>query len=394
MKIAFVCPRLHEPGTVGGAETLIYSLAADAVSLGHEVEFLTTCARNHFTWENELPEGAFSRGGMTVRRFPVNTERNSEIFLSLQSLICSGRSLSDEDERLWMRNSVNSDALVSYLHSIESEIDRVVAGPYLFGLVESVANNFPEKTILIPCLHDEPFARVRIIARMFTQVRGFMFNTDPERELAYRLYPDMRPVVDDVVAMGIEPFEVSKTAFKEHYGLTGDYIMYSGRREPLKGTPVLVDYLDCFRKRTGRDVKLVLTGSGAVEVPQALSGAVVDLGFVPETEKREAMAGAVAFCHPSINESLGIVLLESWLARTPVLVHARGEVLRRQCMASNGGLWFSRYPEFEEELVFLQDNPDAASLLAEQGRRYTIDMYSPAKVKQRFDAALRKGRVQ
>ena len=35
MTLAFVSPRLHEPGTVGGAETLLYSLALDAVRLGH-----------------------------------------------------------------------------------------------------------------------------------------------------------------------------------------------------------------------------------------------------------------------------------------------------------------------------------------------------------------------
>ena len=40
------------------------------------------------------------------------------------------------------------------------------------------------------------------------------------------------------------------------------------------------------------------------------------------------MAGALAFCHPSVNESFGIVLLESWLARTPALVHAGSDVLQ------------------------------------------------------------------
>ena len=59
MRLAFVSPRLHEPGTVGGAETLLHSLAVDASRLGHEVEFLVTCAKNHFTWANELPEEAF-----------------------------------------------------------------------------------------------------------------------------------------------------------------------------------------------------------------------------------------------------------------------------------------------------------------------------------------------
>ncbi|MBO7224118.1 MAG: hypothetical protein J6V70_08310, partial [Kiritimatiellae bacterium] len=81
MRLVFVCPRLHEPGTVGGAETLIYSLAKDAVTLGYEVEFLTTCAKSHFTWENELPEETFVRDGMVIRRFKVDEDRDVNTFL-------------------------------------------------------------------------------------------------------------------------------------------------------------------------------------------------------------------------------------------------------------------------------------------------------------------------
>lgn len=388
MRVAFVCPRLHEPGTVGGAETLIYSLAVDAVTLGHEVDFLTTCAKNHFTWENELPEGTFARDGMTVRRFPVNANRDVETFVRLQTEICRGSQLSPEDEDAWLRQSVNADTLIAFLKAHESDYDRVISGPYLFGLVEAAAMAVPGKMLLVPCLHDEPFARVGRIRDMFQAVRGFLFNTEPERNLAHRMFA-LHPHTDAVVAMGIEPFTADKRAFAKRSGITGDYVVYSGRREPLKGTPILVDYLDCFRERTGRDVKLVMTGSGPVEIPPTLVPHFYDLGFVSEQEKREVMAGAVAFCHPSVNESLSIVILEAWLAGTPALVHAKGEVLRWQCESSNGGLWFASYPEFEAMLSFYLDNREAAAKMAEQGRAYTIAKYAPEAVRRRFDAALR-----
>ena len=188
--------------------------------------------------------------------------------------------------------------------------------------------------------------------------------------------------------MGIEPFEADKKAFAARTGLSALYVIYSGRREGGKGTPVLVDFLDTFRRRTGRDVHLVMTGSGPVDVPATLAPAFHDLGFVSEEEKREAMAGAVAFVHPSVNESLSIVVLESWLARTPALVHARGEVLRWQCESSCGGLWFADYPEFEEALLWMLDNPAKAAVLAEQGRRYVLERYAPEAVRARFADAL------
>ena len=387
MRVAFVCPRLHEPGTVGGAETLICSLAVDAVGLGHEVEFLTTCAKNHFTWENELPEGTFKRDGMTVRRFPVNAGRDVDTFLRLQTEICRDGTLTPEEEDAWLRQSVNAHTLIAYLKDNASSIDRVIAGPYLFGLIEAAARAVPSKMLLVPCLHDEPFARVGRIRDMFEMVRGFLFNTEPERRLAHRMF-DLHPQTDAVVAMGITPFTVDSEAFAKRTGIKGDYVVYSGRREPLKGTPILVDYLDCFRQRTGRDVKLVMTGSGPVEIPTTLAPHFHDLGFVSEQEKREAMAGAVAFCHPSVNESLSIVILEAWLAGTPALVHAKGEVLRWQCESSNGGLWFANYPEFEAMLLFYLDHPDAAARMAEQGRAYTLAKYAPEAVRARFQAAL------
>ena len=387
MNVAFVSPRLHEPGTVGGAETLIYSLALDAVALGHRVEILCTCAKNHFDWRNELPEGSFERDGMTVRRFPADPLK-VDSFARLQVELSRGRRLSDEEEEEWLRSGVNSAALVAWLRDHAAEYDRVVAGPYLFALIREACLAAPEKTLLVPCFHDENYARIRALQSAFRGVRGFLFNTDPERRLAHRLMPGLAPRVEEVVAMGIEPFEADKGAFAARTGISAPYVVYSGRREGGKGTPVLVDFLDCFRRRTGRDVHLVMTGSGPVDVPATLAPAFHDLGFVSEQEKREAMAGAVAFVHPSVNESLSIVVLESWLARTPALVHARGEVLRWQCESSCGGLWFADYPEFEEALLWLLDNPAKAAVLAEQGRRYVLERYAPEAVRARFARAL------
>ena len=84
------------------------------------------------------------------------------------------------------------------------------------------------------------------------------------------------------------------------------------------------------------------------------------------------------------------MLLEAWLARTPALVHAKGEVLRWQCESSNGGLWFADYPQFEEELLLYLDHPEITRVLAEQGHRYTVARYAPDAVRQRLAEALQR----
>lgn len=387
-RIAFVCPRLHESGTVGGAETLLYSLARDAAAAGCDVTFLTTCARNHFTWQNEAPPGRIQRDGMTIIRFPVDENRDCDIFHNLQAALSRGEQLSAEQEEDWLQHGVNSPDLLEYLQGNTDNFERIIAGPYLFSLIVTVALAFPDKTLLVPCLHDEPFARVRSVASMFRSVLGCLFNTEPERQLARRLYPGLTPAVDKVVGMGIPVFETRAEVFLRKHAITAPYIIYCGRREPLKGTPLLIDYLATFRARTGRDVRLVLTGSGAVDLPPEMQSVTLDLGFVSEEEKHSAMAGAVVFCHPSVNESLSIVLIESWLAGTPALVHSGGDVLPWQCRKSQGGLWFGNYPEFEEALSLLLDNPGMRETLAANGRDYALQTYSPAAVLARFLSAL------
>lgn len=390
-RLAFVAPRFPESGTVGGAETLLKNLALRCRQAGHKVDFLTTCATNHFSWANEVPAGSRDIEGITVHFFPVNHDRDEQTFLRIQSAMSQGGDISRSDEEAWLRNSVNSDALQAHLSAHRESYHAVLAGPYLFGITEAATRTLPEKTFLIPCLHDEPFAYLSVIHDMFHRVRGSLFNTDTEQRLAHRLY-DLTDHSGHVVGMGLDPFDIDATTqstfLREHHLTDMKYLLFCGRREPLKGTPVLTHYLDVFRKRTQRDVRLVMTGSGDIEAPDDLLPVITDLGFVSEKDKQTAMTCALAFCHPSPNESLGIVLLEAWLAGTPGLVTAASEVLVDQCRKSRGGLWFRNYPEFERELLLLVDKPDIASTLGTHGKAYVQSEYNWRVVEKRLFAAL------
>lgn len=386
-RIAFIAPRFPEGPTVGGAETLLKRLASCAADAGREVTFLTTCARNHFTWENEVPPGERLVDGIRVHFFPVDEDRDVRTFLRLQEIISRRGHISEEDQRAWLSNSVNSRPMYDFLRKHGEEFDRIVAGPYLFGVTYFASGIHPRKTMLVPCLHNEPFAYLQVMNGMFRNVSGIMFNSVPERDLACRLY-DLQPARCFVVGMGIPSFTTDPTSFAGRHGIASPYVIYSGRREPLKGTPLLLDYMNAFRSRTGREIKLVVTGSGPMNVPPELAPHVLDTGFLDEQDKFAAMAGAVAFCHPSRNESFSIVIMESWLAGTPVLVTAGSEVMRYHCLMSNGGLWFRNYPEFEEELSLLMDNPGLRVELGKAGREYVLREYSWSTIGRKLFTAL------
>lgn len=386
-RIAFVAPRYISGAAIGGAETLLRGLAEQLAVRGHEVDFLTTCAQDHFTWSNAVEPGIRQEGKLRVHFFPVDESRDLNVFHAIQNRISHGAAVSRTDELEWHRNNVNSTDLCDHLRASGPSYDHIVMGPYLFGLIYAASQIRPERTWLVPCLHDEPFAHLATIGDMFRSVTGWLFNAVPEMDLAIRLY-GIDPQNAHVVGLGMDPFLTDPRSFLARHSINAPFLIYSGRREPLKGTPLLLDYLDVFRRRTRQDLHLVLTGTGPVEPPASLVPYVHDLGFVSEQEKHDAMAAAMALCHPSVNESFSIVLLESWLAGIPALVHAGGDVMPYHCRLSNGGLWFRNYPEFEECVMLLMSNPTLRRSLAENGRQYVRSQYNWDNVARLLCAAL------
>lgn len=378
--IAVVAPRHAVGAAIGGAETLLRALARRLAAAGRKVRLLTTCAEDHVTWANARPPGTVKDGPLEVVRFPVDP-RDVERFHELQQSISRGAALRPEEEAVWIANSVHSRALYDHLRA--ENYDRVLVGPYLLGLTVGVVRAVPDRALLVPCLHDEPFARTGPIRDMFAAIRGCLFNSEPERDLARRLY-GLEAGRGRVVGMGIDGFDADPQAFAARRGLTAPYVLYSGRRETAKGTPLLQAYVGLYRERRGADVRLVVTGSGPVEPGPH----VIDAGVLPEAEKREAMAGAAVFVHPSRLESFGIVLLEAFMARAPALVHAGSEVLRWHCARSGGGLWFRHYLDFEACLDRLLADAALRRALGAQGRRYVEREYAWPAVDARLFQAL------
>ncbi|MHB8780510.1 MAG: glycosyltransferase family 4 protein [Candidatus Geothermincolia bacterium] len=390
-RIALVPPRYGE-GVVGGAETLVREQAEELARRGWDVEILTTCVLDHYTWANYYPEGEDVVRGIRVRRFPAVTNMHDPQVRAYHEKVLSGEPLAREKQIHWISNTVSSPKLLSYIKEKADEYRAFVFAPYLFGTTYLGAMTVPEKAFVISCLHDESYARLPIFKEMLHAVRGVMFNTVPEQELARRLMGD--EIRGRVVGMGFTRQPSHGERFRHKYGLPGDFILYMGRREPGKNTHVLLQHFCNYLHHTGRrDLKLVLTGTGTVEIPYRFRESVIDLGFISERDKWDSYTAARLLCQPSVNESLSIVMLQAWLWSLPALVHRDCAVTRDHVVRSGGGLYFGTYPQFSEALDVMLRDSAVATRMGEGGRAYVEREFSWDRVVESFALALEEGGV-
>jgi len=384
-RIAFIPPRFG-PTVVGGAEALCRALAGNLTANGTPVDIITTCALDHRTWADALPEGESREGGLRVRRFRVGP-RDAATFIRLHGAIQRRGTVPFDQQVEWMANSVWSPGALRAAR----EYDRVVVMPYLFGTAfwQQVAD--PDRTVVIPCLHDEPHARQPVMLDALCGARGVMLNAEGEGDLLGRLLARHGGALRNearVVGCGFDdepvPSAGAAQAFARRRGLEPGYLLYAGRREQGKGLGELFDHYATYLRTAPRPRPLALMGTGDLAPPRAIRDHVVDLGFVEARERALAYAAAGALAQPSRLESFGMVLFEAWLAGTPVLVNEESDVMRAHCARGGGGLWFRDGATFSEAAQMVLDDPALASRLAGAGREYALDDFGWPRVRARF----------
>jgi glycosyltransferase involved in cell wall biosynthesis len=324
---------------------------------------------------------------VTVRRFPVRP-RDERRFARLHQRVLRGGPMGLEDQLTWAEESVVSPGLFAHLASAGAAYDLVCFAPYLFGTTLWGAHVVADRAVLIPCLHDEPFAYLDVVRAVFAACRGFVFNSPPEAALAEKLYGlGARP--SGVVGLGFDPAPAADgEAFRRRHDLRGPVVLYVGRKETGKNVPLLVRYVQRYRATHGTDVTLVLVGEGPVTVPR--EAGFRDLGYLDRAEKAAAYAAATVVCQPSVNESFSIVLMEAWLQGTPVLVHARCAVTTHHVTRGGGGLAFGDFYEFAEALALLLGDAGGRARLGAQGRAYVTTEYGWPAVTARLRDTLER----
>src|SRR5262245_65202926 len=186
MKIAFVIQR-YGTEILGGAEYHC-RLIAERVAEKHQVDVLTTCARDYITWKNEYAEGADRLRGVTVRLFANAKTRDIEAFNKYSDWIFHNKH-TPQDEMEWLKQQGPwSPGLIDYLDRHHANYDAIVFFTYLYAPTVLGIKIAPSKSLLVPTAHDEPAIRLGSYRDVFSSAAGIAWNTDAERQFIHSLF--------------------------------------------------------------------------------------------------------------------------------------------------------------------------------------------------------------
>jgi glycosyltransferase involved in cell wall biosynthesis len=278
-----------------------------------------------------------------------------------------------EDEIQWMKlQGPFSSELLNYIRDNENSYDFFVFFTYLycttfFGL-PLVAN----KAVLVPTAHDEIPIHLSIFKDLFRLPLAIINNTEEEQKFLNSEFKTAS-IPQDIVGTGIDvPGKIDPLAFELEYGLK-NFIVFVGRIDESKGCKELFNYFIRFKNENAGSLKLVLLGKAVMEIPDHPD--IFPLGFVSEQDKFNCIMASELLIMPSPFESLSLVLSEAWYCKKAVLVNGNCEVLKGQCIRSNGGIWYTNYEEFKECLEYLLNNQNIRTNLGENGKSFVNKYY-------------------
>jgi glycosyltransferase involved in cell wall biosynthesis len=407
MRIAFIVPR-YGTELLGGPEYHC-RLIAERLAERHQVDVVTTCARDQATWRNEYAEGADRIRGVTVRRFPNERTRDLETFTRYSEWICSNSHTAD-DELEWLRQQGPwCPSLVEYLQAHHATYDALVFFTYRYAPTVLGLKVAPARSILVPTAHDEPAIRLEIFKEVFSRPAGIGYNTASERRFLARSF-SIPVLAEDTIGCGVDlpqhhayprhaaqaseaaagvdetPAEGADRApgrigshltsrgamFRRRHRLHGPFALFGGRIEVGKGCEELVEYFGTYSSEGGA-ASLVLMGVKLMPLPE--EPFLTFAGLLSDRERSQALEAATVVVVPSPSETLSLLALEAFSVGTPVLANARSEVLVDHCLASHAGLFYADRHEFVECLDTLVGDERLRAALGRNGRDYVRKDY-------------------
>jgi glycosyltransferase involved in cell wall biosynthesis len=436
VRIALVIHR-YGPEILGGSEHHC-RLVAEHLAAQHNVDVLTTTARDAGTWRNEYAEGVDRIRGVTVRRFRNTEMRNPEAFEKSSDWIFN-HDHNRTQELDWLRQlGPWCPGLVEFLRKNQQQYDVFVFFGYRYATTVLGLEVCPKRSILVPSSaagtgrDDEPEMHLDIYRDVFSRPAAILYNTESERRFVQGDFAE-RPTIEEVVGVGVDipqhnPYprmpapvdddqqpgdETPATSnqadeeppartfpshllargavFRRRHRLHGPLLLYGDRIEPGQGSEELLEYFSSYIDQGG-DATLALLGVKLMSIPEDSHIRFAGL-LMSDRERLQALEAATVVACPSSHDGLALLALESLSVGTPILASARNPVLVEHCVASNGGLYYADRDEFVSCLKLLLTDAGVRASLGRSGREYVRRNYRWETVMGKYERVLAKVRA-
>jgi glycosyltransferase involved in cell wall biosynthesis len=421
VKFAFITPRYGAEFNTGAEHAC--RLLAEQIAKRHDVDVLTTTARDSSQWKNEYSEGSDRVRGALVRRFAVSAMPERSSLSDLARRLREGPRCR-ADEMSWVRHAGPwSSGLMEHIKRQHRSYDALVFFGLLHPLTVSGLEVAPERSILFPHVHLRSEMRFDLWAEVLMAARAVGYFSNSERRLVHA-YIGIAPQFEEVIGIGVDPPPQQSyprhqqdpadvitpeddaaseddspidesylggrgIPFRRRHRLYDNFALFGGRVEPGNGCEEMLEYFDSFATARAEDMRLVLMGVKMMTVPEAPYLRLA--GVLPDRERMTAYEAASITIAPGATDLLSQSLLESLAVGTPVLANAANEAAVEHCRRANAGLYYSNRDEFVGALNVLQ-TPALRERMGENGRRYIRNYHQWDAVLGRFERLV--GRVR
>jgi glycosyltransferase involved in cell wall biosynthesis len=413
VKVLHIFPQFT-PDLLNGSERYEYMLSSKLAERGVEVDLWTTRTKNAYptaalssAWPDEHPSGPSHVDGISIRRFPVSFQVGPRLGRALSRTMF--RRWEREERRLgtmvrgsrgfvdyycqrarsrpriydWLMLAARgpcSFSLLAHLTANVRKYDALMVGftPYaLMPQAVAIGAMMRRPVIIPPLFHpQDSYHHFATFYRCFARADAVLAQTPYSAALLERLAPGCRPV--DLGA-GVNLDELADACgarFRAKYGFSDEKIvLFVGRKEFFKRYDLAIAAVELIHDPR---IKLVMIGRDIDRQPVS-SPYVTWLGELAHQDLIDAYDACEVFLLPSENESFGMVFLEAWARRKPVIGNrACGPVA---CLIEDGenGYLCSGSEDIAARIAQLAADPGLAQRLGRAGyekvaQRYTWDV--------------------
>lgn len=382
----------------GGAESHLAELSHRLAAAGHDVTVLTTDALDLETFWNpqrrHIAQREESHHGVRIVRFPLRylpwPGLSYPAMRRLLWLLSMTRPVPLSLLHLGARFAPWCPGLWRWLADTETPFDLVAGMNIVFEPFMAAGLRFARQRripfVCYPLTHlgagpepgNDPPSRFYTMRHQVDLVRrsdAIAAQTPTER--AFYADRGADPAHIHVIGAGINPHEVlggDGPHFRRQHNLTGPVVAFLSGMAYDKGAVTLVEAVRLLWA-AGRDLHLVLAGSLLTAFQRYLDGLpaqerarLIVLPGISDVDKRGLLAACDLLAMPSRVDSFGIVYLEAWLYRKPVIgaqAWGMGDVISD---GEDGLLTpFGDAPALADAIVRLLDQPDAAQAMGARG---------------------------